>query len=1258
MRRLLPYEHALIQTLGITEEEYFDFRKAQHQYKDIKEGTVLDIRNGEPFTTVALVLSILGTIAQVAAALLAPRPEMEDARSQNRPRDRRFAPRYGFDSIQDLAQYGDPLNLVYCDKSANGNGGVRVNTSLLWSAVYSSSNTQYISMMAAVGASDIEEIDYLKTAIGQTLIRLFTGLEDGTSEGSCAWLYFRNNGMPLYSDKKLGNSRDPFAQGVATSQTVFDPLLEPTVRSAGFSQAFSPSSASEFGVVAPIPIKVNVFARDEKGQSNKQPVNIEALNIGSWWPGSYGTRSVLGKGSLISLKIKQVNLKKSDTAQEELSDELRYEAAESLERGSYWRLGSTKFQLVNIEGPESVDKGDIKATFECVEPGMGPYGGYATEDIDEARAEYESLIADLQQQYNDTLYARQTISENTYLKENISEKQKTSLDQLQNLFYRIDDTLEYMTGYKRNLGGLDELVLNAQDVDEATRKKAENINSIEASIEELRDQKKETDSDDVKQKLKEQILGLKAQLKEERPKLAKAVQEYGLSDEAIFDWSQNYNDVIRDLKAAFPDMITIEDSDLPPPRSSGKKGGKEERRYMKDLRRYVNKYQGQLAALDLIDREAFNAACADLDKTLADISQQIAEYQAILADDNNLDNSINMKCIAKTLSATYETLSPAKLIHFAMKAKVFMRISGRAQKYGDTEAKNYKDSDNGNKFRTAMFVMRYKLTSETTWRKIPAIFCVRRKYDRDVFFRLSFRAADAYSADKKWQFDFEPVTDGPSEMKYAGIFPYTYIYLETRGQTQKITLSEGSELYYKGSIYTSSSDIFPPKSKAPYGVDEYSLFSPLGDTAIQFSFDNGPEFRLVAVSEQQFINPADAQWAQLYKNMALIGLNAYSSAGLTNMRNLSVFVNKGKRVRKLTTSSPASLPSSPDGPSNWAPDIFIDTLLDPVHGIGEYVDTANISSFIDLEQLALSKRYCQRQSYFMDGVIADRQSWRAFWTEVAPYSLLEVARIGGKETLIPAVPTNNDGTITRNITVSALFNQGNILEDSYKEDFIDYGESNQDLIATIVYRSQETDQPFPRNNSLTISFTGINENIAQRQTFDLSSWVTNYNQALNYGMLLVAQKRYSRRAIEFKTFPTEAPISPGSYIYVQLEENKWDDLYTGTVLDDGTLNIPFDTTGVNGTFPTLIYKPGSNPYKQTITYSNGQSSVLSALKGTGALFVLGTNAPARRVFRVISVTMEEEGEITISAVEHQCEEVNGMTKSLIVRFDPTLYSIS
>jgi hypothetical protein len=1296
MRNLLPYEHALIDALGISEEEYFIFRKAQREYSDPKAGTILDARNGLETGTVALILSIVGTLASVASALLAPRPEAPEGPGSTRPRDRRFAPRYGFDSLQDLAQYGDPVNLVYTNKDstdfANANGGVRVNTSLLWSAVYSHGNAQYIQMLAAIGASDIESISYPDTAVGQTLVRLFTR--------SSAWVYFRNQGAIVKNDLKRGNSRDPFAKDIAGTSSIYTPLVDTNDRAPGFSQAFSPSSASEFGITAPIPIKVNVFARNDNGNLTKDPLSIEMQDRGDYWPESYGnSRTLIPVGKKFKLSINKVKTERDNNEADNLSDEIRYACAESIELGSFYKLGSAKFQVINVSGDTALDTQGLTATLECIEAGYGPWEDYGTEDGQEREKTLEdqrnALRVDLDPTIKgSTAYNLANLRSSDYIAvSDLTTKQRNVLDSLQNRLDAIEILYEAIVSYKRNKTQMDELVRAAEDsFDAPIVQLANDIDDKEDELENKRDDKEKISSniaqkgdpdgartENLKAKKKE-IAAIQKDLKKLRSQLAKALEQYGVADGVINSQLSYARNELADAKRQFDtgdfrDLLS--GIKVPGNLDSGSSKAKDERLVLRQLKNTFHNLIGRIVAVKEIDYDKYTQEQTRL-QTLID--QKTIRLDTIinqLKDPNSLNDYIGTKCLTKVVNATYETLSPIDLVHFAIKARVFMRIQGRASKYAETRAEKYKDADNGFKPRTAMFMVYYRNASSTTaeqrekdegWECPNVIFCVRRTFDKEVFVPLTFKAP-AGTERSKWEFKIEPIFDAPSEAKKKGV-TLDFVYLESRESAKKIdpavagSKTEGI-FYYRGYRRNPkpNKNNLPAKNDSPYGVDEWSIYSVRSDTSMQFSFDAGPEFKITAVSEQQY----ETATPDLYDNMSLIGLNAYSSAGLTNMRNLSVLVNKGKKVRTIQLS-PASFPDSPDGASCFAPDIFLDTIIDGVNGIGQYLDAnskttgiqALIQDRVDIGGLALAKAFCNKYKYYMDGVIADRTSWRSFWSEVAPYSLLELARIGGKETLIPAVPVTGDGTRTRNVTISALFNQGNILEGSYKEEFLDYGESTQDLIATVVYRDQASNQPFPRNTSVTVQLKDALENVASRRTFDLSAFVTNRDQAIDYAMLLVRQRRYSRRAVEFQTFPTEAPIAPGAYIYVQVDDNRWDDIRSGSVLDDGTINVPFAEEVINGTYDTLIYKPGESPIKTSITYVNGQSSAFAAYAGTGALFVLGSQVSSKRVFRVVEIAMGEEGEISVKAVEHQCIEEGGQTKSMIAYFDrnAAIYKIS
>jgi hypothetical protein len=70
------------------------------------------------------------------------------------------------------------------------------------------------------------------------------------------------------------------------------------------------------------------------------------------------------------------------------------------------------------------------------------------------------------------------------------------------------------------------------------------------------------------------------------------------------------------------------------------------------------------------------------------------------------------------------------------------------------------------------------------------------------------------------------------------------------------------------------------------------------------------------------------------------------------------------------------------------------------------------------------------------------------------------------------------------------------------------------------------------------------------------------------------QRRWIRRGIEFQTFPTDSPISPGAYIYVDIGLNSWDRITSGVVMAGGALNAPLNTRISDGTYNVLVYKSG------------------------------------------------------------------------------------
>ena len=636
------------------------------------------------------------------------------------------------------------------------------------------------------------------------------------------------------------------------------------------------------------------------------------------------------------------------------------------------------------------------------------------------------------------------------------------------------------------------------------------------------------------------------------------------------------------------------------------------------------------------------------------ILRDYISYQNEIATGARADDTFFTKALSKVERASYETISPCHIVDLALKARSFRRISGRQEVYGSNRAPGYPISDNGIKLRSAMFYIKYKQSSDAGFSYVKGIFVARRAADNDNFVYLRFNSGQSGASNALgWSFEIEPVQDTIAEFRQNLLKEgslYRFFYLENSGAAATVALGGGKTLSFTGTI-VNSTNLLPPLNSSPTQTNEWDLFSNTADTQYQFSFDNGPEFTLGAVTEQ-IVEPF-TNFPKLYDDTSLVGFNLYSGKNVQDLRSLTMFVTQGRQSRLLRTSGTVNgiawgqpnfeyLSPTANGFANTAPDIFVDTILDYNDGIGKY---AGDLFSIDLEQLARSKKFCEANNFFMDGIIAEPSSWREFWSIHATFSLLELAKRDGRETLLPAVPYDaNTGAISRQVPISALFNQGNILEDSYKEEFLDYGSGTEDVVVTIIFRQNERDGVFPKNNSVEVHLTDTNADIAIRETIDLSSFVARREQAILVGKLLCQTKRHSRRAIEFKTFPTDSFVAPGSYIYVELAQNQWNGIQTGSIGPGGALNLPLAGVVANGAYQFLLYNPNATVSGTAsftgVNVANNAASTLASYEGY--VFVLGTAIKNKRVFKVTEVSMDEEGEVTVRAVEHGVD-TNGLS---------------
>jgi hypothetical protein len=86
----------------------------------------------------------------------------------------------------------------------------------------------------------------------------------------------------------------------------------------------------------------------------------------------------------------------------------------------------------------------------------------------------------------------------------------------------------------------------------------------------------------------------------------------------------------------------------------------------------------------------------------------------------------------------------------------------------------------------------------------------------------------------------------------------------------------------------------------------------------------------------------------------------------------------------------------------------------------------------------------------------------------------------------------------------------------------------------------------------------------------------------------------------------------------------------------------------------MTYNSTSDPQVHGgVVISDGVATGLNA--EPGSLFVLGNSSDAKRVFRVIDVSMNEDAEITVRAMEHPCVINGGTATSLVADLSDGLF---
>ena len=374
---------------------------------------------------------------------------------------------------------------------------------------------------------------------------------------------------------------------------------------------------------------------------------------------------------------------------------------------------------------------------------------------------------------------------------------------------------------------------------------------------------------------------------------------------------------------------------------------------------------------------------------------------------------------------------------------------------------------------------------------------------------------------------------------------------------------------------------------------------------------DGPEHSIVYVNE---IVRTEGNDRATYENLAYAGLRVDSSKEWTNFTQFSAYIQQGIRIKK---------PGGGTGATSLFPDIAYALLTDKRLGAGKVIS----ENAVNKDNLAIASKFCKANKYFWDGMISSRVNLRQFIFEQGLYCLLDFTIIGGEFSLYPAVPFNSDHTINHGgkPEIKALFTDGNIKDLQVK--FL-APEDRQTFKANILYREEKLNG-FAETKSTIIRLAGSEHEDDPIETYDMSGFCTSEGHALDYAKHILSIREYTDHSISFKTAPHYINgVKPGDYIRVFSTTNHTSRFDNGAILEDGTV-VSKDT--ITGSKNFYYWNPSWKEDEQEVREATEDFSKTLSSTYRGSLFTIKETEKTDQCYKVESITFGEDGLIDLAA---------------------------
>ena len=1210
-RDLLPTEYALIDHLGLTREEYFEFLEQCHYAStERKEGYELvpDVVNG-PVAPILINLAI-GIALSAVSALLAPKPsqqqqkERKDLQTGDQEGRQRFTPYESFGSVQELAKLGSIIPLIYT------NFGVRVSGKLLWSHLQSQGSSQQLRTIVLFGNGVTGVPAFKGFAIGDQLLenygesrmRLYfsEGYENTKSD---EFGYGRLRGSDEYSETEEGSwaiklPTDPFQ--VINDRQVYKG--NPGSWMPGLSGTRNVSVNAEFGVFSPLPnghayklpyelvLVVDGSGKDTKDDARTKKEKLKrlyAINAstiaagGNKAPSAGSRRVIVSKGDLITYRIDSDVFDEDGYEPWGLSDvnssinSRRIETDEKLQIGEVFQLDTVK--AVVIKRPRNIWR-------------RGERHEYILKALDRGRVYLANNDAEIQQP--STVNALLRVQDGA-----VSNNRSCDITEI-----GLKSTVwKQITSFSN---------VNSQPSDKKIEKYEHNGDSIQLGS------------------------------------MSKYIERFSFFK-------------LKARKAGGNDW-----TDLCSNRILCVKGNTPQAKY-NALR--VHHPNGQhefklipIAGSEIMHRLGTTAYVLQHDAQLFRFSEGVYDLYinatTINLNVETLSNSewlvggaIGSKGEIIEINETQIGYVP-RPIEPGEKECLFSDVNGEAKTFWR------KLRSNRNKFIEVYWkgekIARKKVKGPEPTSFTKGGYTYTRGASASSGSSGTVWKACRIKQQAKPKVALASVTTrtlvGQDSKSFSGKARVSEYKEGTTIVGYKIELAAGGGSYFdnelaniNGISYKRRPVTLKVKTSASIYSDQKSL-NPFDAVNDYYKYDeersshqDGPEHSVAYVNE--IMQPDDV--GADYKRLSIAGVALNSGYEFQSFSQLSAYFTDGIQTRRLRKGQVGNISSI-----NTLPEIAYDLLTNTEYGIGELVG----ENFVDRDEMAAATDFCIANGFYWDGVISDQVAIRDFLYQNAAYCMMQFCCFSGEFFFKPSVPIFDDNRIfkgnanqdfdetkSKTIDIAGLWTDGNMK--SFEVTFLP-PEQRQTFRAEVSYRNEDING-FPTTKVVSVRLRSRQAQGGDKpggsandpaEAFDMTSFCVNEQHAVRFAKYALRVRSLVTHTVSFETTPEMAQgVMPGDFIRVCTEYSHFSRFDTGSIDANGNVQT---AGGIKTDTPLDVYQwkvgtTGVTAGRITVDSENKVKSV----KDWGTVFVRRNTSTQDRTYQVEGIEYGEEGYIKITA---------------------------